>query len=193
DRRTPPLPTPASEADAAPRTASDGAVQASAPYLRSYHGRDYAAAADLAADAVGRDPRDADAWATLIRALANAGRMDEAERACSTALERRPDAAPLTYLHAVLLSRRGQFAAAAAAARRAVYLDRSLAVAQITLGTALARLGERDQARRAFRAAERILERLPDDAPVPLADGENARRLAEAARAHRRRIEASSA
>ncbi len=114
--------------------------------------------------------------------------MDEAERACTAALERRPDSAHLAYLNAVLLARRGQHAAAAAAARRALYLDRGLAVAQMTLGSALARLGESDQARRAFRAAERLLARLPADEPVPLADGESARRLAEAARANRRRI-----
>ncbi|HEX6630750.1 MAG TPA: hypothetical protein VF048_06650, partial [Gemmatimonadaceae bacterium] len=93
------------------------------------------------------------------------------------------------YLHALLLAHGGHFAASAAAARRALYLDRTLAVAHLALGAALAREGHRAQARRAYEAAERLLAGQPPDAPVSLADGEPARRLLEAARAQRRHLD----
>ena len=153
-----------------------------------YAGGDYATAAEIARTVVERDPGDADAWILLVRALANAGRLAEAERACEAAMARHAERAELPYLHAVLLAQGGRHAASAAAARQALYLDRSLAVAHLALGAALAREGHADTAQRVYGAAERLLERLPPDAPVPLADGEPARRLLEAARAQRRRL-----
>ena len=169
-------------ADQATAPAQGAPADAPSAYAR----RDYETAATMSRAVVAAHPERADAWALLVRALANGGRIAEAESACASALERHGANAELSYLHAVLLAQRGQFAAAAAAARRALYLDRSLAVAHLTLGTALARLGHNVQAQRAFRAAEQALHALPADAPVPLADGESAHRLREAARAQRR-------
>lgn len=164
--------------------AADAAALADA--VARYDRRDYAGAAAAATAVVGATPADEGAWALLVRALANGGQIVDAEQACVHGLERHPASTELTYLHAVLLVQRGQFAAAAAAARRVLYLDRSLAVAHLTLGAALARLGHRAQAQRAFRAAEHALEPLAAEAPVPLADGEAAHRLREAARTQRR-------
>ena len=161
---------------------TDAPTDAPAAYAR----RDYPTAASLARSVVDRHPERVGTWALLVRALANDGRTADAENACAAALEWHAADAELSYLHALLLAQRGQFAAAAAAARRALYLDRSLAVAHITLGTALARLGHNVQAQRAFRAAEQALQAVPAGAPVPLADGESAHRLREAARAQRR-------
>ena len=174
-------PVPAVERVAASRPVDEAAA--------CYGRRDYAAAAELAQALVARDAADGDAWLLLVRALANTGRAADAERACEAALAHHPERAELVYLHAVLLAQAGRFAASAAAARQALYLDRSLAVAHLALGAALAREGYAVQARRAYAAAERLLGRLPPDAPVPLADGEPARRLLEAARAHRRRLD----
>ena len=190
------LPTIVAEPDvpaaaAEPGTAGDDATDAGAPdptiaeARERYAARDYAAAATLAAAARARR-EDAAVDALLVRALANGGRVADAEGACLQALEAHPDDAHLAFLHAVLLAQRGQFGASAAAARRALYLDRSLAVAHLALGSALAREGHAALARRALRAAERLLAALPPDAPVPLADGEPAQRLLEAARAQER-------
>lgn len=117
-----------------------------------------------------------------VRRLANEGRLDDAGRACAAALDRHPDSAELLYLHALLLAEAGHHAESAVAARRALYLDRNLAVAHLGLGCALARLGDTDGARRAFRNAEELLAALPPSTPVPAADGEPAGRLAEIAR-----------
>lgn len=146
-----------------------------------YAERDYPAAVEIARAITHDHPELAAGWAVLVRALANRGRTDEAERQCTRGIELHPASAELAYLHAVLLIQHGQFAAAAAAARRTLYLDRSLAVAHLALGTALGRLGHTTQAARSFVAAERALEALAPDAIVPLADGETVDRLRQAA------------
>ena len=75
----------------------------------------------------------------LIRALANLGQLDQAGRVCAAALDRDRDVAELHYLHSILLMESGRPADAAAAARRALYLDRELVVAHLALATASAR------------------------------------------------------
>ncbi|HEU4629127.1 MAG TPA: CheR family methyltransferase, partial [Gemmatimonadaceae bacterium] len=177
--------TPSTRSTPASPAPSEPALAAA---LAHYAARDYAAAADAARTLVQRDAGLLPAWTLLVRALANAGREADAEQACAAGLERHRDSAELAYLHAVLLAHGGHFAASAAAARRALYLDRTLAVAQLALGAALAREGHGVQARRAYETAERLLAAQPPDAPVPLADGEPARRLLEAARAQQRHL-----
>lgn len=117
-----------------------------------------------------------------VRELANRGALEEAGRACAAALDVHRQSAELHYLHAVLLAEAGHCAESARAARAALYLDRELIVAQIALGTALVRIGNHDEARRAFRNAERLLSKLSPDAPVPAANHEPAARLAEMVR-----------
>jgi chemotaxis protein methyltransferase CheR len=92
-------------------------------------------------------------------------------------------------VHAVLLAENGKLEEAAAAARRAVYLDRGLAVAHLALGVTLARAGQNENARRALANAERLLEALPADAPVPASDRQPAARLTQIARAQRQLLE----
>lgn len=149
---------------------------------RAYAERDYERAAELAGRFVQRDGGDSLAWIVLVRALGNRGDLDAAGRACAAALDRHRTSAELTYLHSVLLAEAGRFSDASAAARRALYLDRALVVAHLALGGALARLGDTDGARRAFRNAERLLAAMPPGALVPASDGEPAARLAEMAR-----------
>jgi hypothetical protein len=72
--------------------------------------------------------------------------------------------------------------------RRVLYLDETLAIAHFTLGTLLARSGDRDGATRAYRNAERFASLLPPDDELALSDGVSALGLARAAR---RELEAS--
>jgi hypothetical protein len=60
-----------------------------------------------------------------------------------------------------------------------------MAVAHLALATFLARLGDREGARRSFANAEALLVAMPPDATVPASDGEPAHRLLEIARAQR--------
>jgi chemotaxis protein methyltransferase CheR len=121
-------------------------------------------------------------WALLVRALANLGQLESAGRACAAGLERHSLSAELFYLYGLLLAEAGRHREAAAEFRRALYLDRGLAVAHLALGGALVRLGDPAGARRAFGNAHRLLEGTASDAAVPAADGARAGRLAEMAR-----------
>jgi chemotaxis protein methyltransferase CheR len=123
---------------------------------------------------------DAETCVIQMRALANSD-LARAEQVCGAATVRHPLSAELHYLHAVLLLELGQIEAAASAARRVIYLDRSLALAHFMLGSILRGLGDVDGARRAFRNARDLCQMRPVDELVPFSDGEQAGRLKEAA------------
>lgn len=118
-----------------------------------------------------------------VRALAGRGELVEAERECVRALERDGVSAELHVLHAQLLTEARRYEAAVVAARRALYLDRSLTVAHLALGAALAGRRDRAGARRAFATAARLLAAVPEAAEVSASGGEPAGRLLELARA----------
>jgi chemotaxis protein methyltransferase CheR len=115
-----------------------------------------------------------------VQALANQ-EVSEAERACAEATVRHPLSPELHYLHAVLLLNLGREEEAAQAARRVIYLDRSLAIAHFTLGSILRRRGDHAGARRAYRNARELCAAMPAEQAVALGEGEPAGRLAEAA------------
>jgi chemotaxis protein methyltransferase CheR len=175
-----PLLRPMSEELRAPvpdRVASDDRADAA----RAYAERDYARAALVAGRLVQRDGSDARQWIVLVRALANRGELDGAGRACAAALDRHRTSPELTYLHAVLLMAGGRDADAAAAARQALYLDRTLVVGHLLLGGALVRLDDAEGARRALENAQQLLARMEPGDVVPASDGEPAGRLAQMA------------
>jgi chemotaxis protein methyltransferase CheR len=103
--------------------------------------------------------------------------------ACERALQRAAMSPELHYLHAVLLLDLARESDALAAARRALYLDGSLAIVQFTLGAILERAGRADAARRPYRNAYQSTAARPSVEPVPLAEGVQAGELAAAARA----------
>jgi len=121
-----------------------------------------------------------------VKKLANAGRLEEAGRACAAALDRFREHAELHYLHAVLVAQAGQFPESARAAKRAIYLDRSMVVAHLALGSALLRSDRRSAAARAFATASRLLSAMAPDEIVPFSDGEPAGRLLEMTRVQER-------
>ncbi|CAN5124184.1 hypothetical protein BH09GEM1_BH09GEM1_13000 [soil metagenome] len=120
-------------------------------------------------------------WIIFIRSVANLGRLNEAGELCSRALELHPLDAELHVLHATLLMEAGWFADAASAARRSIYLDRTLAMGHLLLGDALARSGEAAAARVAFTNARDLLANVDPDVPVAAADGVPSSRLRQIA------------
>ncbi|MBI3726178.1 hypothetical protein HY251_19790 [bacterium] len=118
------------------------------------------------------EPEGAGAEATIlrIRALADGGRIPEALEPASAAARRFPLSAEVHYLNAVLLAEAGRDREAADALRRALYVDRQLAVAALALGLTLRRLGDLAGAGRALRNARALLAGRPPDELVPLAD-----------------------
>jgi len=173
----PPTPAPAVVAFAAAVAEAPPDVPALVGEARLALARgDYHGAVRLTRDL----PFDSAAALLHVRALANLGSA-EAELACAAALDCHPLLPELHYLQALLLLDLGRDAEAAQSVRRVLYLDRSLAVAHLTLGTILRRRGERDGARRAYRNARDLCRARPADEVVPLTEGERAGRLAEAA------------
>ena len=162
--------------------------RASAAYA-AYEARDYRRASEMAAKALEEEKADPGLWVLLVRALANSGRLAESGRACLTAMEHHRTSAELMYLHAVVLAEAGRHGEAAVAARRALYLDRGLAVAHMLLADMLLRLGDQPAARRSLRNAERLLDDLSPDVMVPGSDGERAGRLLEMARLRLKLVE----
>jgi chemotaxis protein methyltransferase CheR len=125
-----------------------------------------------------------DAAAALeVRAAANLHGAREASRLCTAAILRFPLGTELYVLQASLLLDLREYDAASQAARRLLYLDRSLVVAHLLLGTSLAKRGDREEAARAFRNARDLAAFAPASDAVPYADGEKAGRLADYARA----------
>jgi len=107
-----------------------------------------------------------------VRALADAGKHGAAEDLVAASLEVTPFSAELHYLSAIILLERGRPVPAAAAARRASYLDPELVVAGIALGAALRHTGDLRGARRAYRRVRAQLVLRADTDLVALADGE---------------------
>jgi chemotaxis protein methyltransferase CheR len=188
-----PLALPMPPQSPAPAERQGGAAEDPVSAARWYAERDYARAADLARRLVLRDGSDPAPWVLLVRALANRGELEAAGEACAAALDRHRSCAELAYLHAVLLAEAGRHDAAAAAARRALYLDRELVVAHLALGGALARGGDRRGAHRAVQNAERLLARMPPEQIVAASDGEPAGRLAEMTRVQLRLLQPGTA
>jgi len=119
-----------------------------------------------------------------IRQFANQGLLKEAGNALSVALETYPQSAELHLLESVLFAEAGKWADAERAARRALYLDRTLTLAHVALGDALAKQGDSRAAKRNFESAAALIgaaERRGDTADT---DGVPLARLLHIVRAH---------
>jgi chemotaxis protein methyltransferase CheR len=163
-------------------TAAGEAPPTDTAILDAYESRDFGLVQELAELAASAGTMSTAAWTAWVRAQANEGRHAEAAGTVTDAIDRVGASAELLYLHAVLLLQSGHAADAAAAARRALYMDRSLVVAHLTLGEAQRRLGNIDAARRALRSATSLLSSLDPGTTVTASDGESAGRLAELVR-----------
>ncbi len=120
----------------------------------------------------------------LVRSLANEGKLLEAGEACAAALEAHPDQPELHLVDAVLSGEAGRWADSERSARRAIYLDRTLILAHIALGDALARRGNTQGARLSFANASALLDQIKTDADIPGSTGMSAPRLLDLVRAH---------
>ena len=148
------------------------------PALESiYAAGDYDRAAEIATARAAAGSDDERTRVLHVRALANRGRLDEARAACTDALDVFAVSPELHLLQATLLARAGVFGAAIIAARRALYLEPTMVMAQIVGADAMTRIGDGRGAERALRAAAASLAGLPAEAPVAAADGETAGRL----------------
>jgi chemotaxis protein methyltransferase CheR len=111
----------------------------------------------------------AELLAQQVRALGDAGRLEEACRAATQATQAHPLDVELRYLAGVVLLEAGRLEEAAAAATSAVYLGPRLAAAHLLLGQVEHARGSTERARRSFRNGSRLLATVPGEARVALA------------------------
>ncbi|HEX2166148.1 MAG TPA: protein-glutamate O-methyltransferase CheR [Longimicrobiales bacterium] len=167
-------------------------ANADAAILDAYERRAFDRVQALAESAASAGSMSRAAWTAWVRAQANEGHLAEAAETVTRAIDRIGAAPELLYLHAVLLLQAGHSGDAAAAARRALYMDRSLVVAHLTLAEAQRRMGNVDGARRALRNAALLLGSLKPADVVPASDGETAGRLGELVRVKLSLLEGAS-
>jgi chemotaxis protein methyltransferase CheR len=118
-----------------------------------------------------------------LQAIANEGDGGSVATAMGAAVAAGPLCPELHYFQAIALMSVGRYDEAVASLRRALYLDRSMAVAHFALGSILQRRGVIAEARRSYRNVLAVCDRRRADEIVPFSDGETTGRLVAAARA----------
>jgi chemotaxis protein methyltransferase CheR len=171
----------APQGPAAEPAAAEAADDVDAAIVAAYRGRNFDRVRSLAESLPPEQLGEA-AWTSWLRALANQGCLEDAGEVAQRAIQVQGPTAELLYLHAVLLLQAGRAADAAAALRRALYLDRDFVVAHLTLADAQQRTADPAGARRSLRNAAALLSALPAETEVPASDGETAGRMAELVR-----------
>jgi chemotaxis protein methyltransferase CheR len=154
--------------------------------VRTISGRDHSAPAETSPPTEEQLRRAA---FERVMGHANANGAEEAEGVAQAELRRHPLDAPLHYLRATLLLALDRVDEAQHEAQRALYLDRSLAVAHFLLGTILRKRGARPGALRAFRNVRDLCAARPADEEVPAGSGERIGALHSAASVEMERLE----
>jgi chemotaxis protein methyltransferase CheR len=126
---------------------------------------------------------------TRVLAQANSAGAEAAEQMVASELARHPLDASLHYLRATLLLALGRYEEAEGQAQRALYLDRSLAVAHFLMGTLLRRRGDVEGALRAFRNVRQLCGTPSAAGPMASGDGACASGLQSAAEAEIERLD----
>lgn len=185
--------TPTPAAVTRPPARSGGVADTLNDARRSYAAHQYEGAIHSARQYLEGGGREMEGTVLLVRALANTGASGQALRAAAAGLELHPGSAELLCLRSLLLTEAGQYDGAAEAARSALYLDRTMIVAHLALGTALAHAGRLADAQRACTNALNLLASMGDFEVVPASDGEPVNGLREIARRQLRLLRERSA
>jgi len=128
-------------------------------------------------------PDDADALELLTKVYANLGKFAEAGQYCEAAIAADKLRAPNHYLLSIILLEQGQMTEAAAALKRALYIDHDFILAHFALGNLNRQAGKRKDSKRNFANALHLLEKRDPHEVLPEAEGMTAGRLAEIIRA----------
>lgn len=140
-------------------------------------GKRPAAAAPVVCEAQ-REGHDQSA-AGRARSLADCGRLADALSLCTEAIQHNKLNPAMHYLQAVILQEMASWDDAAAALKRAIYIDQDFAVAHFALGHLLHRQGKKKAAAKHLHRARTLLQAIaPEDTP-PEAEGIRAGRLIE--------------
>lgn len=114
-----------------------------------------------------------------IRALADAGRLQEAARACAAAIAEHPLDPCLHFYDGVIAQARGHKTQAEAALRRAIYLSGTMVMAHYHLGLLLLDSATPEAGHRSMVQVLKLCAVLPDSDILPESDGLTPRDLAQ--------------
>ena len=134
--------------------------------------------------AIPSQPASLDAALERARAEADSGALEAARETLREALRAHPTAAPLHHLDGLVARALGDPAAAEAALRRALYLDRDFVAAHYHLGLLLLGRGAAEAGRRSIANADRLARALPGGTVLEEGDGMTAETLLGLARQH---------
>jgi chemotaxis protein methyltransferase CheR len=123
-----------------------------------------------------------------LRRLADQGAWVEALRLCRRLLDADPLDAVVHLHHGLILEHTRQTEQAAEAVRRALYLDRTLALGHFHLGRLAANQGDHPAAARAFRNAQRLLDDKADAELVAGGDDMSVAELTGLLAVHMRKV-----
>lgn len=115
--------------------------------------------------------------AELAREFADEGRFADALATCDRAIASEKMEPAHHYLRGLILQEQGARAQAAAALRRALYLDHTFVPAHFALGNLMRHEGRHRDAGRCFRNASGLLRDYASDTVLPDCDGMTAGRL----------------
>jgi chemotaxis protein methyltransferase CheR len=129
--------------------------------------------------AAANDPVDLQSAILLARIHANLGDLTAARHWSEQAIAIDRTSAVGHYLQAIILQEQNDFAAAAAALQRVLYLQGDFVLAYFALGNLEQRQGRGSAATRHFANALNLLRRFDDNAILPYSDGMAAGQLRE--------------
>ncbi len=118
----------------------------------------------------------------LVRIYTNQGNLDDAAVWTQRAVEQHKLDPVVHYLQAVVMIESGDCVGAETALKRALFLDAEFIAAHVAMGRVALARNMRTEARRHYRNAVSILEKLPDDDIVPETDDLTAAGLAQTLR-----------
>lgn len=136
-------------------------------------------AARPAPDARVQEQEATDALCATARLRANQGKLADAVEWCEKAIASDKLNPQIHYLLATIRQELGQDGAAEQSLMRAIYLDPDFVLAYFALGNLRLSQGRNKEAERHFRNALMLLQKHPQDEPLPESDGLTAGRLLE--------------
>ncbi|MGB9618453.1 MAG: CheR family methyltransferase [Desulfomonilaceae bacterium] len=138
--------------------------------------------ASIGSSGAGRQSADARVFALASRALANAGRLEEAQHWCREAINSDKTNPSLRFLLATILQELGAFDEAIKTLKTAIYLDQDFVPAHFALANLEMRRGNVNISRKHFKNVLKLLEKFEDDAPIAESEGMTVGRMREIVR-----------